>query len=352
MTDVGLTASAQQADNSPPPDSPILPGFLQVRCEGDLLRAGGFYWAKTIVAIGVCTSVVIVAAELGLSVVGISIVAAFLVVSSLAASLELERRRVMKRVKELATQAEPSALTPALCDIADAIQGPYAPRGLRIMVAALHAKGLAGATIRLCSDAAAPPLPLAVPFEPQLLDETSSALMQQDLNAAVGSQVAHQSPAIRSGVRSSSARWVWRKIVLRGGWLMLVIYVFNWCLHLVDALRHWRCTPMFALWTVGLGWLLFLPGWRQIREQWFLVPGAVVVRKAPWLRGDWKLHLFERGKSVLCVGPTRRRGWLVAVADDQQQVQSAVTRAEADFLLRAWLSPIPPPSADKLTDLE
>ena len=70
MTDVGLTASVREADDSLPQDSPTLPGFLQARCEGNLLRTGGRYGAIVIIVIILCARVMGVAAGLGLSAVG------------------------------------------------------------------------------------------------------------------------------------------------------------------------------------------------------------------------------------------------------------------------------------------
>ncbi len=87
------------------------------------------------------------------------------------------------------------------------------------------------------------------------------------------------------------------------------------------------------------------------RAQWLLVPGGVLVRKAVRRSTRSRLHLFDRRRSTLCLSQYRRQRWLVVAADAEECEQTLATDREAHFLLRAWLSPLEPPPADRLTDL-
>ena len=105
------------------------------------------------------------------------------------------------------------------------------------------------------------------------------------------------------------------------------------------------------LYTLVLLLLLFGPANREFNQQWFIVPGGIVQRKAGWLQSRWKLHLFERRASALCVSHWWRKIWAVHVVDAQASARRMLTRTEAEFLLRAWLSPLPPPPLERLSDL-
>ena len=75
------------------------------------------------------------------------------------------------------------------------------------------------------------------------------------------------------------------------------------------------------------------------------------MRKTGWRQSAWSLHLFRRDASVLLVHEFRSRQWFCVVADADAAERTWVTKDEAHFLLRAWLSPVEAPPLERLTDL-
>ena len=87
------------------------------------------------------------------------------------------------------------------------------------------------------------------------------------------------------------------------------------------------------------------------RRQWLLVPGGLVLRKARWTGGAWRIHLYRRRSSVLLVKQMNRDQWMLCVADAEASDATRLTKTEAHVALSSWLSPIPPPPAERLRDL-
>jgi hypothetical protein len=82
-----------------------------------------------------------------------------------------------------------------------------------------------------------------------------------------------------------------------------------------------------------------------------VVPGGLLFRELARRSGTWNLHVFDRRKSVLIAHRGNFNRWTISVGDNDQRRQITVTQNEADLLLRAWLSPIPPPPVEQLSDL-
>ena len=87
------------------------------------------------------------------------------------------------------------------------------------------------------------------------------------------------------------------------------------------------------------------------RRQWLLVPGGLVLRKARWTGGAWRIHLYRRRSSVLLVQQMHRDKWMLCVADAETSDATRLTKTEAHVALSCWLSPLPPPPAERLRDL-
>ncbi len=131
----------------------------------------------------------------------------------------------------------------------------------------------------------------------------------------------------------------------------MVLLGFEWVLALIKATAQRTVTwPLlaFSLALLIMAWMP--PNWGFTR-QWFVVPGAIVLRKFGWLQRRWNLQLFERCQSVVCVSHWSRNIWSATVADTRASFSRYLTRDEAEFLLRAWLSPLPPPAVERLADL-
>jgi hypothetical protein len=194
--------------------------------------------------------------------------------------------------------------------------------------------------------------PIEVPFEPLPLDESSPAFQSLASMQASGarSQNAHErSP----GPLGLPLAWR-RRLRLGAGWVVIACFAFNLVIASIKAWQIGKPT-MEQMWWLGF-FILMLWGvggfgaWRST-DQWLLVPGGVVRRSAKSRSSEWKLHLFTRAQAFLLITEGRRRNCQVCVADMQESATATLTIAEAELLLRTWLSPLPPPSAEQLTDL-
>ena len=64
-----------------------------------------------------------------------------------------------------------------------------------------------------------------------------------------------------------------------------------------------------------------------------------------------RVHLFKRRSAILCAYQYQKHQWVVSAADAEAADTTLATDKEVDLLLRAWLSPVPPPAAEQLSDL-
>lgn len=85
--------------------------------------------------------------------------------------------------------------------------------------------------------------------------------------------------------------------------------------------------------------------------QWLLVPGGLLIRSQPWFSDRSQLELLTPNEAVLVFYIRRDVTW-VLVAGSNRRFRKCVTRREADLLVRAWCSPLSPPSIELLTDLQ
>ena len=79
--------------------------------------------------------------------------------------------------------------------------------------------------------------------------------------------------------------------------------------------------------------------------------GGLLLRKARWRSRQWRLYLFEPRYSALALYRRNKHLWILCIAQGDSFERTTLTNREADFVLRAWLSPLSPPPVEKLTDL-
>ena len=215
--------------------------------------------------------------------------------------------------------------------------------------------GQQGALIRIGKPSDMEPVqPFAHPFEPQPLNEAFSPLIAGRPRSEGRGAPTPDAPRIDQGPGALELpRSVRRNITLRGGWWMLALFATCWACAVYEAIYRRQFTWFLAACSLGLWAMLFLP-FEIVRfnQQWFVTPGGLILRQAGWRQGSWGVHLFERRASVLCVCRQHHKQWGVFVADRETGAHTVATRDEVQFLLRAWLSPIPPAPADRLTDLQ
>lgn len=225
---------------------------------------------------------------------------------------------------------------------------------IETMVRVLAEQGRVGVTIRSGPPEFATAIdPIAVTFEPRLLDEadTSTIELQDALESttgAVATAVTQDSLADRLAVRR-----VKRNIRMAGGWLIFAVFAIQFIIAAVESIETWRVTRGLVMWSLILGAMVFgvfrprLSGWRV---QWLAVPGGIIIRTAGLRERKWGLHLFDRRRSALVVLQLTRNMSYVWVADGESHQRGVASPREVVFLLRAWLSPVPPPPVEKLTD--
>jgi len=211
--------------------------------------------------------------------------------------------------------------------------------------------GHAGTVFRLASDplriGGSPP-PWQTPFEPIPLRGREPALLA--LRA--------EDTAPRSRVRE-----YWDRLCETQGssHRLRVILAVTWVFFISVMLTlsvYWAMRDMLvgkvpelflALWPMT-AYLIGLWLWRLWHpEEWYIVPGAVLVRSSAWNSSQWQLHLLARADSVLVYWHDLR---LIAIADTAgRSFARPATPTEAESAIRAWLSPLPPPTLEQLSDL-
>jgi hypothetical protein len=197
--------------------------------------------------------------------------------------------------------------------------------------------------------------PLDVPFEPLPLNESSMAFAS--LDGATWSRDAAEAVQTENSPGLFDLPPAWRRRLTLGvSWILVLLFVTNLTQSSVRAVRVGKPT-LELIWWVSLLFLTFtglglggLGAWRST-DQWLLVPGGLVRRSARSRSGEWAIHLYTPASSLLFICEGRRTTRRVSVADAKTSAATEVTIAEAELLLRAWLSPIPPPSIEQLSDL-
>lgn len=228
-------------------------------------------------------------------------------------------------------------------------------RTLQNLLAVLRERGLDGRVVlhwwsqrpTLPSEA-----PLTVPFEPIPLDETSAAFyyLESQSSAEEGSSALQASDTVSAALRTRALK---RAFVQTGLWMGIVVWGLIFLGSAIECLRAGRISNNFLTRGALLVLMVAAPIISRARmaNLWFLVPSGLVMRTTSWRKKGVIVHLFTRLNSVLLFRPARKGLWLLAVADNQEFGLGQVSEKEMNLLLRAWLSPIPPPSADRLIDL-
>ncbi|MBU0718165.1 MAG: hypothetical protein KJ749_07960 [Planctomycetes bacterium] len=226
---------------------------------------------------------------------------------------------------------------------------------LQDMVCALAQHGYVGTTIRhgMFPHQAPAIDPIPVNFEARPLDEADESVIALE-EAVDDLQDSDEAEPESTATRAPLARRARRNFALGGGCLSTGIYSMMILMGLWDSTANGRIAPMLI---VGIGWMmlhLFMAGGLGSvfgYAQWFVVPGGVLVRDTGRRAKDVCLHVYDRRESALIVHRMRAGSCAVLVADADSHHRTTITRHEATLLLRAWLSPVPPPPVEQLTDL-
>ncbi len=230
------------------------------------------------------------------------------------------------------------------------------PPNLRPLAKGLLRHGKRGLSVRICrATQAAPVEPLAQHFEPIAIDESDAHFVEVEEGIDAAVVAPSTQPTNRQLDERDAIRKVRRNITLAGGWLMLLTFGFAAA---VQAWVSWNRGRMSFGLPVSLLWVLtalFLMGSRRGAwtpyERWMLIPGGLLsLSRTPFAKKD-TIHLFRREDSVLVVFHASRAMWSTFVTDESKTQTIETTAREAQLLLRAWLSPIPPPPLEQLGEL-
>lgn len=301
----------------------------------------------TAVLIGCLVGSATASFQTGLSVGG---VIAVLVMVQLLRGIRRQRREAMRRIRGIGEIIHLRGRQAAIEEVLAAVpwHGHDTPELVIGLAQSACLADCAGDTIYVSTDPQ-PIQPLEVPFEPQPLNEAESATMRLTARTDSPDATVEDNPHT-----SELSRKVRRNVALAGGWVAAIPLVIFWLMAAVDAMHQRKITMRLLFWTAISIATIFIPRRTKWSQQWLVVPGGVILRKTGWLKPAASLHLFDRIASVLCLVPQTKRmdQWIVAVADRESWAYTIATRLEADFLLRAWLSPVPPPPLERLSELQ
>ncbi len=193
--------------------------------------------------------------------------------------------------------------------------------------------------------------PFRLIFEPQPLDETDPTFLQLE---ALETDGPADTEAPHDADFNSDTTWlrVKRNIALRGGWfatgvLMLYVLILAWRSYSQGSVK-WDFVVFSVYLAFALSWNV---GAWSGRKQWLAVPGGLILRKAGLRDRRWRLFVLSPRDSILALYKHSRHQWVLCVARERLLERTVVTKREADFVLRCWLSPISAPAVEKLTDL-
>lgn len=239
--------------------------------------------------------------------------------------------------------------------------------GWNWLVRRLSDAGFTGATVRICEGRwAAPVKPFIFTFEPlpvdennvtvvALLDATSS---ESETTAGSGEPIERspksdpQKAADAAAGRASEklSRWTYRVAVLFGVTFTGTVF----------AVRLWQTRFQSASELLALAVLTVFGGitllrWASGLGVYVVSGGLVDFRRRRWWR-VWQAdepRLFERRSSVLVTYASGPRGdrRTVIVADARGAAAVSISPREQELVLRAWTSPLRPPSAELVRSL-
>jgi len=214
--------------------------------------------------------------------------------------------------------------------------------------------GRVGVTIRACKKAQREHIkPIHVRFEPIPLNEADPSFAELRSDPGVTGSAADGTTRQQSDNVERHQTFK-RNLRFAGGWLPLLAFVVLAVVLTYQLATGGAIDPIHVLWLVMVGVSLLGIGGRgawKSRRQWLLVPGGVVARRPARKKSLWKLHLFDRRKSVLFLQQEQSNIWRAWVADNELKESVQLTQVEAHTLLCAWLSPLIPPPVEHLSDL-
>ncbi len=202
---------------------------------------------------------------------------------------------------------------------------------------------------------------IGVPFEPLHLpdlvtriDELDGVIPKADTSVLVPASSRPSLTAEERTQRSVPRRRRTRRTVLsvlsRVAWLPLATGAF----FVVYGWKTARADPDPWVFLILLGGLLAYVSMKFVGRgrEVLAVPGGLVFRSATPASRSWKVRLCTPRESNLCLINQPGRQWLLIAADGQHSYRRVVVESDAVAAYQAWISPLPPPPPEQLSDLE
>lgn len=257
----------------------------------------------------------------------------------------------IRKYAEKATNADVRSYVAALAHSVP--RAPHEPI-LKEVVSALRKKRLAAVILRLWWES--PPDPIGkvieVPFEPIPLNEADKAFFELSKCVSPHTEAGESVPSLLGDtdefkrrlkriVKIPGSKIVMAALMMQlmvGGLTFIAFGVLDW---------HFLLSVLLILF---LGFAFFRMN-DVPHTSWWLVPGGLIRRMPRKRSASSEVHLFHHDSSVLLFRPHSKRLWTMIVSDAATFGTVLVSELEMDMALRAWLSPIPPPTVEKLVDL-
>lgn len=350
----GAGGAAQEEVRKESRASTAPPGLIDIPSE--LSKPFSVWRVAAGVGIGLLAVAVIVPVVIALNMLvppGLASLATWAAITLVIAGVIVVRmRRATRRTRDLvnaALDAHPLDIRPAAADVARRIVSGDAFASLPAFAKLARERGIVGATIRIAAPPQLTPIrPLDVPFEPAGLSEFDERLGQlrdaADDAGQTGAVAERTPPTLMDQVRRQMRLGYWAAI------LFALMFVLTGVKALQTGRPNWE---RLLLWGALLVATLLAPRWTaaQRGQMYLAAPGSLIVRLPSITKRRKGLHLYVRGRSVLCVRQLNRDMWGWAAADGERCDQAMATQPEIEVLLRAWLSPLPPPEVERMSDL-
>lgn len=235
-----------------------------------------------------------------------------------------------------------STLSGDVCvDIRNAVNRPLKYRQAGARLFDLRTKHQLGGLVvwffgKRTKDSVTVPPPFTVPFEPLELNEFRTPL--------------HDLPGLAESTAEAERM---RCPIWRRGFVRLGIPAFVMSIQLINAII--QIAVHRTLWIVSLWVAIFavvalgvaLRYW--LSDQWFLVPGGVLLRKTLAGKIGETLWLFTPRDSVAVIQGQGRMS-ILEIWRERSVRRRYLTGLEIAAFLAAWRSPLSPPPIDRLSD--
>jgi len=222
-----------------------------------------------------------------------------------------------------------------------------------LLAKAVWKSGLRGQTIRVVSRRTFPILsPLSVTFEPCDLKELNEQF-QLLASSLPGTEIADSNIASAStGHKVKTAKFKRKNLrsAILWHWPTTILLSASFMLSIINGRPNWLMGLAVIISLLGI--LLNSSTTPPLASSnWKLLPGALLYQRPMGFLFGRRQHLFRRTDSLLFLWYFGFGVWAFWVGDDRYKRQMMIQPVEAQMLLRAWLSPVPPPTDEQLAQL-